>query len=368
MLPPFPKQESIYKMNEDKIFLMWLSQVKGLGPRRIRYLLNKYRSPIKIFGLDEKELLDLPEINKLVAKQIVESRNKLDKIKDYLEEQYNLAVSKEIQIISIFDEDYPPVLNDEKSEAPVFIYVKGNIKKLSSNAIAIGGTRNSTSLGNSIAYKLGKFFAENDWSVISGMAMGIDKASHLGALDGGGYTAAVLGCGVDVIYPKKNKDIYHQIVDSGSIVSQFPIGKHVDKDALKKRKRLMGSFSRGVVIVEAPLNSGSFNLVKYAQHRNKPVFVMSPQNNKETEGNLKLISTGKAFEIKPSDDFQKIVEMIEQWECGALNLNSKIEEVKKIHASSDPILKNIKSIKNEIEKQRVKLRKNEILQCNEFIN
>ncbi|MDR2008076.1 MAG: DNA-processing protein DprA, partial [Alphaproteobacteria bacterium] len=187
------------------------------------------------------------------------------------EAEIELAAKNNITIVNYTEDSYPPLLRQIENYPPV-LFVKGNVKLLKKSAIAIVGTRNASILGQQNAFNLAQGLGENGFLVISGMARGVDTAAHEGALNKG--TVAVLGCGVDVIYPRENKKLYESIVEHGAVISEFPIGTSPLPYHFPKRNRIISGMSRGVLVVEAAENSGSMITAKEALDQGREVFAI----------------------------------------------------------------------------------------------
>ena len=195
------------------------------------------------------------------------------------EAEYELEKAKKmgITILCRFDATYPEALT-HLHDAPPVLYVKGRLDILNHpNMVSIVGARNASINGRKTASRIAFDLTQNDIVVVSGMARGIDSAAHKGAMyakNQQGPTIAVLGCGVDVIYPKENADLYEQICTQGAIVSEFLIGTEPQSTYFPRRNRLVAGLSAGTLVVEASLNSGSLITAKLALEQGKEVFAV----------------------------------------------------------------------------------------------
>ena len=178
-----------------------------------------------------------------------------------------------IATISIDDRDYPEKLRII-SEPPKELYLKGDPGLLNKRGIAIVGSRRCSEYGKNVAMKIARACVINGFTVISGMAIGIDNFAHQGALKAGGDTIAVLGSGVDICYPRQHQKLYETIADKGLLVSEYPIGSEAMPYNFPLRNRIIAGLSEAVVVVEARTGSGSLITAELADTQNKPVFAV----------------------------------------------------------------------------------------------
>lgn len=201
-----------------------------------------------------------------------------------------------IEIILYSDDIYPPLLKCLDDFPPV-LYVKGNIETLQNQrSVAIVGARGASINGCNIAFRIAADLVQKDVCIVSGMARGIDTASHQGAMSvhkDNGVTIAVLGTGVDVVYPPENKDVYENITRKGCIISEFPVGTKANASNFPRRNRIISALSQGVLVVEAGLKSGSLITADYALQMGKELFAVpgTPEASKSSGTNY-LIKNG----------------------------------------------------------------------------
>ncbi len=267
------------------LFILALSFKKGYGFHRIKKLIDEYGSLKE--GV-EKEGIELSLEIKRAEEEIKKAKNSCTKIVPFTSKSYPEKLLKIPQ-------------------PPVVLYVKGELKE--EPAVAVVGSRRCSSYGRSVAFRLGKFLSENGITVISGLALGIDSAAHRGALSGGGKTVAVLGSGVDMVYPFENKPLAERIVEKGgAVISEFSLGTKARKEFFPRRNRIVSGLSDCVVVVEAAEKSGTFITVNYALEQGKEVLAVpgsidSPfsrgTNSLIKEGALPLTDFNEIFEIVP---------------------------------------------------------------------
>ncbi len=218
---------------------------------------------------------------------------------------------KEIGIVSFLNPEYPPLLREIYSP-PSVLYVKGVLPDCSSASLAVVGTRSASRKTLSAAYEASFYTAENRVPVISGLAYGIDSKAHAGAADAGGITSAVLGSGVDVVYPSANQKLAEKIIGSGgSLVSEYRPGTLPAKYHFPERNRIISGISRGTLVVHAPEKSGSLITASFALDQGRDVFVHRAGIDSESgRGGQNLADEGAVIVDSSS-------EILEQW--GVLN-------------------------------------------------
>lgn len=274
---------------------VWLSNINISNKRKIE-LLKKFRTAKKIWNLDKKSLekLDLKEseINNILENE--EKRN--------LEKYVNYMVKHNILLVSCFSEKYPDSLKFIDNR-PVFLYIRGNIENLYEDCIAIVGSRNASIYGRNVARKIAKELADRNINIVSGLAAGIDKFAHLGALES--KTIAVLGTGIsdNEIYPFENKKLFENILESkGTIISEFKLGTKPLKYNFPLRNRIISGLSKKLIVVEAAQNSGSLITADFALEQGKDIYAVPGNITSENSvGTNELIKQG-AYLFNKIDD------------------------------------------------------------------
>lgn len=206
-------------------------------------------------------------------------------------------------VLGIDDREYPEKLRMIQNP-PEKIYLRGNIELLEGKSIAVVGSRKCSEYGKITAMKIGKACALNDTVLISGMALGIDGFSHEGAIRNNGKTIAVLGCGVDICYPRSNRKIYERICEDGLVISEYPHGTEPAIYTFPQRNRIISALSDAVVVVEAGTHSGSLITADYGREQGKEVFAV-PGNisSQYSFGTNNLIAQGARPVVKIEDIF-----------------------------------------------------------------
>ena len=269
-------------------YWIWFSLIQNIGSIRKQKLLEKFKTPDVIYKLSKKQLMQVEEIGEKTAENILDKsiREKIDNHSEYLKKN-------QIQIITIQDKEYPKLLK-QIYDCPISIYVKGNIELLNHESIAIIGSRECSNYGKDAAKYFGYHLANNNKCVVSGLAKGIDSFAHMGALGANGNTIAVLGNGLQDIYPKENRELANIIIKKGgTIISEYPLGTPPNKMNFPARNRIVSGISDGVLVIEAKEKSGTLITVDFALEQGKEVFVVPGNiNSIYSVGTNRLIKEG----------------------------------------------------------------------------
>lgn len=261
-------------MNEIQYWI-WLSRIEKLGSIKLQRLLQKYKTPENIWNAKEEDLLEIEGIGKEIAKQILnkEYRTNLEKYEKYMKEN-------NIELIHIYDKYYPEELN-KIYDKPIILYVKGNKELLNQFKLAIIGCRENTKYGEIVAKNISYEIAKKGIITVSGLAKGIDSIAHISTLQAKGKTIAVIGSGIDNIYPTENIKLAYEIIKNGGlIVSEYVIGTKAQKMNFPARNRIISGLSNGVVVVEAKKKSGTMITVDFALEQGKEVFAVPRKHTK----------------------------------------------------------------------------------------
>ncbi len=283
----------------DLYYWVALRQVCGVGNVIYKTLINHFKSPEKIFNATIEELKNVEDINARAIEAIT-GFNPTDEIDRKIYE----ILSKEINIITFNSPEYPENLKNIY-DPPPFLYVKGSFVDGDKNSVAIVGSRNASEYGIKVAQEISRDLASLGITIVSGMARGIDSAAHIAAIQGGGRTVAVLGSGVDVIYPPENRRLFERIAENGAVVSEYPLGTRPNSYNFPSRNRIISGISLGVLVVEASPKSGSLITAKLALDQGRDVYAV-PGNvySYKAKGTHALLKSG----AKLVDNARDIVE------------------------------------------------------------
>lgn len=253
---------------ENVKYWIWLSRIEGISSKILIEVLSKYKSPEILWNKTKQELLE-DGIKEIYAEELINSlyRTNLDKYLEYMSKN-------NIEIIDIYNKYYPDKLK-LIYDPPIVLYVKGNKTILNNKSIAIVGCRLPTNYGKNIANKMSYNLSINNINIISGLARGIDTCSHIGCLKSKGTTIAVVGCGLDRVYPEENKELFKDIIKSGgAIVSEYVIGTKPLAKNFPRRNRIISGLSNGVVVIEAKEKSGTLITADFALEQGKEVYAV----------------------------------------------------------------------------------------------
>ncbi len=283
----------------DRYYWAALQMDVNVGARSLLHLYRYFPSGRAVLDASKEELKRVPRLTTKGYERLIEGRGmiNIEKIADDLQK-------KEISVVLLGEPSYPRALT-QIADPPVILYTRGRSPEPEMPLVGIVGSRRATPYGRAIAHKLSRELAQLGWGIVSGMARGIDTAAHKGALDVGGYTLAVLGCGVNVCYPRENNKLMQRILDKGFIISEFPpdVGPHAKNFPI--RNRIISGCSMGIIVVEAGERSGSLITAYNALEQDREVFAIpGPITNKYSKGTNRLIKQG----AKLVEDVTDIVE------------------------------------------------------------
>ncbi|NOZ62825.1 MAG: DNA-protecting protein DprA [Calditrichaeota bacterium] len=276
--------------------LINLSAVPGVGQTRLRALVARFKSVEKIWDASAKELAEVDSIDLKTAGQIKKFKN-FQIGKKQLERAKELGV----RIISFWNDEYPPILK-QIYDPPVLLFVKGKIEKIDNYAISVVGTRLASSYGKIVAEKFVRVLVQKNITIVSGMARGIDTIAHQTAIRAGGRTIAVLGSGLDKIYPPENKPLSDAISQHGAVISEFLLGTGPDAQNFPRRNRIISGMSLGTVVVEAGVKSGALLTANLALEQNREVFAVPGNiNSPKSAGTNQIIKAGAKLTSSVND-------------------------------------------------------------------
>lgn len=283
-------------LSPQELFWLYLNNIKNIGARRFAKLYFKYRT--KEAFLEGIERGD-QELIFLSAEILTEIKN--GAWKTPCDRMINYMVEHAINAVFYSSPEYPPQLREIDAPPPILYYI-GDFSFVQEPCIAIIGSRRATRYGRECAEKFSGTLAENGICVVSGMADGVDGYSHEAALACGGKTIAILGGGVDFIYPASNAALYRKIAENGLILSEYPLATRPQKENFPQRNRLIIGLSRCLLVVEAGMPSGTMITVDFAVEQNKSVFAV-PGNitSPSSEGTNYLIKNGCLCALSPED-------------------------------------------------------------------
>lgn len=256
-------------MTEQEGYII-LNMLNGIGPARLNILKSRFGDPVHILQAEEKDLAALPGIGRSLAEKIANWENIVD-----LASELELTEKGGVKIVTMEDEDYPFVLRQLR-DAPLCLYIRGTLPPdIGERSLGIVGTRNMSHYGSRMAKHLAEAAAYSRFTVISGLAYGVDACAHHAVLDAGGKTVSVLGGGLARIQPQDHVPLAREIVEKGgAVISEFPMTTNPTRHTFPLRNRIISGLSTGVLVVEAGLNSGSLITANFALEQNKTLFAV----------------------------------------------------------------------------------------------
>ncbi len=285
---------------QDLPFWLAFNFFSGIGPQRFKLLLKYFGKAQKAYEAKEETLLKTGLAPNLVSQFLVFRR------KFNPQGFYEEVKKKGITILTLKDKNYPDSLR-QISDCPPVLYIKGQIKPEDELAVAIVGTRKISSYGREVTEILTRDLVASGLTIVSGLARGVDSLAHKTALEAGGRTIAVLGCGVDLVYPPENKALYEQIILSGAVVSEVAPGQYVAKGIFPARNRLIAGLSLGVVVTEGAEDSGALITARDAANQGREVFaVPGPITSYLSAASAILIKQGAKLVYHVSDILEEL--------------------------------------------------------------
>ncbi len=281
----------------EKSLWVSLASIHGIGSQTLCQLLSAFGSPAQIYAAPFRQLKDI--VSEKIASAITQGvdENALSDTRHWLAQANN-------HLVTLADTEYPRSLL-EITDPPPFLYAKGNLALLNQASIAIVGSRNASVQGEKNAEAFAHDLCSYGLCIVSGLALGIDGAAHRGALKANGATIAVVGTGLDIVYPAKHRDLAHQIAERGLIISEFALGTPSKPQNFPKRNRIISGLSLGCLVVEANLQSGSQITARLAAEQGREIFAIPGSiHSPLSKGCHQLIKQG----AKLVDCLQDIVE------------------------------------------------------------
>lgn len=277
-----------------------LKSVPGIGNYLFKRLIDRFSSPASILEASREDLLEVDGLTLRLATAI-----KSHRIPDTVKKDIDLVIQKGYDIITLADDVYPPLLL-QIPDPPPFLYVYGSLDGCIEN-IAVVGSRNATNYGISTTERLCRDLASLKYKIISGMAQGIDTAAHRGALSGKGQTIAVLGSGLERVYPADNRKLFHQISENGAVISEFPLKTEPEAHNFPRRNRIISGISLGTVVVEATKKSGALITARLAAEQNREVFAIPGSiHSFKSMGTHTLIKEGAKLVERAQDIIEEL--------------------------------------------------------------
>jgi DNA processing protein len=288
-------------MEKGTKYLLALNAHPKIGSQTLKKALVPFANPEELWLASQSDLAK--KLDPKIAGLIFEAREKYSP-----EEEIAKLQKFDIGYVTYYDREYPPLLK-ELPDCPMILYVRGEIKALSKKGIGVVGSRKYSNYGKIVASTLSAECTAGGLSIISGLALGIDAFAHEAALQVGGTTVGVLGCGLDKIYPISNYQLGRRVIESsGAIISEFPLGTPPMKQNFPARNRIIAGLSLGVLVIEAAIQSGALITAYQALEYNREVFAIPGNITSESSaGTNKLLKEGARLVTSASDIFENLM-------------------------------------------------------------
>ncbi len=314
----------------DNRYWLGLHLIRDFGVAKLSRLLAHFESPEALWLEPDAGLMRLHLPSQLLE-QFCRARHGID-----LERELDKVARSGATLISLADEAYPQLLRS-LADYPVLLYARGEISAAAEKCLAIVGTRKASRYGLDVAAQLAGELARQGVTIVSGLAQGIDGAAHRGALAAGGRTIAVIGNGIDIVYPRQHRDLAEEICHSGAVISEMPLGSPPLGKNFPQRNRIISGLSLGVLVAEAPVRSGALNTVAHAADQGREVFAV-PQNiyNSAGQGCNILIQEGAKVVLGAND-------ILEELDVSFINSQTRIqaEQIQPANDTEDKVLRQL---------------------------
>lgn len=283
------------ELTERQAFLV-LNALPNIGPITLNRLLTELGGdPRVVLGAEKRRLEAVKGVGPAISESIAQWREHLNLAREEERMEESRAT-----FITTRDACYPRLLK-EIHDPPIGLYRKGSYE-FDAPCVAIVGSRRTTLYGQGVAKKLGAELARLGFCVVSGLARGIDTAAHEGALSVGGKTAAVLGTGIDLVYPPENLELYRKIEAEGAILSEFPFGRRADRQSFAMRNRIVAGMSEAVVVVESDVNGGAMITARFAGEQGRLIFAVPGRIDQNTSAGCHQLIRDGATLLTSVDD------------------------------------------------------------------
>ncbi len=307
--------------------------VRGIGPARLRMLIDAFGDVERAWHAPAEALYRVG-LDRRSLENLLETRARVD-----LDREVRRVAAVGAHILTWEDEGYPKLLAEIPDPPPV-LYVRGELKLEDAWAVAVVGTRRASTYGREVTRRLVSVLAQSGVTIVSGLARGIDAVAHQTALEAGGRTIAVLGCGIDLVYPPEHRELARRIAAQGALVSEYPLGTQPEPGNFPPRNRIISGLSLGVVITEAGRDSGALITADYAAEQGRDVFAVPGSIlSAGCAGTNRLIQDGAKPVLDAADILQELnlTMVAEQKEARQALPTTEMEALILAHLSAEPI-------------------------------
>lgn len=311
-------------MNSDLPYWVAFNRTKGIGPIRLRGLIEHFGDIRAAWHAGNAALRAARVLDERTLASLLTTRATIN-----LEAELDRLDALGIYVLTLDDPTYPPLLRT-LTDAPPVLYVQGALLERDQMALAVVGTRQATAYGKLATQRLVSDLASSGFTIVSGLAPGIDVAAHRAALDAGGRTVAVMACGLDRVYPPRHEQIAERIIRSGALISEMPLGEPAERSHFNARNRIISGLCLGVLVVEAGEKSGALITASHALEQGREVFAV-PGNLQSlaSQGTNRLIQSGAKMVMGTAD----VLDEVERtWQTLTANDPAKARLATAVHA------------------------------------
>ncbi|MCI5222317.1 MAG: DNA-protecting protein DprA [Candidatus Electrothrix sp. AR4] len=327
----------------------WLALVSlpGLGCVLLYRLLTAFGAPGKVLAAGSA-VVEVPGVGRRLT-EIFTSPSRIDQARSWAEQEYDRVCANDIHLL-LFDDPLYPALLRNIHDFPMLLYCLGDLDCLRHPAVALVGSRTASDYGKRVSFMLARQLVKAGFVVVSGLARGIDGQAHLGALQAKGRTIAVLGCGLDVVYPSQHTHLHEQIGEQGLLISEYPLGTRPEGFRFPARNRIVSGLSLGVVVVEAAVRSGALITARMALDQNREVFAVPGRiDSKKSAGAHNLLRQGAGLVRTVEDILGELPPMLSIPEKKNSFLETPIEKEKISEKSLEGLTEEEKNLLNSME-------------------
>ncbi len=314
-------------------YYVGFNRVRGIGPARLRMLIDAFGDVERAWHAPA-EMLARVGLDRRSLENLLETRAQVD-----LDRELRRVAAVGAHILTWEDEAYPRLLA-EIPDPPLVLYVRGELRPEDAWAVAVVGTRRASTYGREVTRRLVTVLAQNGVTIVSGLARGIDAVAHQTALEVGGRTIAVLGCGIDLVYPPEHRDLARRIAAQGALVTEYPLGTPPEPGNFPPRNRIISGLSLGVLITEAGRDSGALITADYAAEQGRDVFAVPGSIlSAGCAGTNRLIQDGARPVLDAADILQELnlTMVAEQKEARQALPTTETEALILSHLSAEPV-------------------------------
>lgn len=320
-------------MSDLQKYWVGFNLVKGIGSARTRALLDHFDSLEQAWNADRSRLLEAG-LGEKTADNLIQVRRQID-----LDKIWDGILQKGIRVVTFQEEAYPRRLKEVDLPPPV-LFIRGELQADEDWAVAIVGTRRMTAYGRQVTEELAEHLGRHGIAVVSGLARGVDAIAHQSAIRASGRTYAVLGCGVDVIYPPEHRKLAEEIIQHGALISEYPVGTPPDSSNFPPRNRIISGLSQAVVVVEAGETSGALITAAFAADQGREVFAVPGYiHAAQSKGTNRLIRDGARPLLQAEDVLQSLnLEQVQEYRQTRLQFPLDDTEKKVVDVLGDETL------------------------------